>query len=349
MEDFIYLLVGTYTKESSEGVYVYKFNTLTGESEYVSLAKVDNPSYLAVYSNNQIFAVSENEKEPSYANALSLDIETGDITLLNREETKGNAPCNIAVDPKGTFVVTSNYGGGSISAFRIKEDGKLSPVTQVISFSGKGTNEERQEAPHLHCVRFSPDGKYIFATDLGTDHIYRFDIQVTEEGDVLDEASLKKYKVADGSGPRHLEFHPAGDKMYLINELAGTVIGFYYKDGELEEFQTIKADLLNAQGSGDIAISPDGKFVYASNRLKGDGIAIFSIHEQNGRMSKVGYQPTDIHPRNMVITPDGKFLLVANMEGHTVEIYQMDHTTGLLRNIDKNILINMPVCLKFIG
>lgn len=348
MSYVLYLLIGTYTSESSEGIYVYKFNTMTGESEYVSMAKVENPSYLTIEKGKYVYAVSENDDNPSYANALVFDPETGELTLLNSQETKGSAPCNITADCNREYVVTANYGGGSISVFKVKDDGSLSPVEQVIKFGGEGVDKERQDAPHLHCVKFSPDGKFLFATDLGTDKIYRFETNNSGEGDFIKEESLMLFKVADGSGPRHFEFHPSGKYVYLINEIAGTVIGFTYENGDLLEFQTIEADMLNAKGSGDIAITPDGKYVYASNRLKGDGVACFSIDEADGRMTKVDYQYTAIHPRNMVITPNGKFLLVANKDSHVVEIFEIDSKTGRLNNIKKDIKLNTPVCLKFV-
>lgn len=344
----MYLLIGTYTGGTSEGIYVYAFNTETGASEYVDVAKIENPSYLTFSEDGAfVYAVTENDGEPSFANALAFDAETGRLTVLNREETKGSAPCHIATDRNGKFVVTANYGGGSISVFEINEQGMLSAVKQVIRFTGTGYDKERQAAPHLHCVKFSPDGKYLFATDLGSDLIYRFTVDISGEGDFLKEESMKSFRVMAGSGPRHFEFHPSGNYVYLINELAGTVVGFRYAEGELTEFQSIEADPLHAKGSGDIAITPDGKYVYASNRLQGDGVAVFSIDEVDGRMTKVGYQLTGIHPRNMVITPNGKFLLVANRDSHTVEVFEIDYQTGLLRNIHKDIPVDRPVCLKF--
>jgi 6-phosphogluconolactonase (cycloisomerase 2 family) len=160
---------------------------------------------------------------------------------------------------------------------------------------------------------------------------------------------LKSFKVADGSGPRHFVFHPTNKYMYVVTELAGTVIGFNYNDGELTEFQTIEADTLHARGSADIGITPNGKFLYASNRLQGDGIAIFSVNEENGMLTKTGYQPTGTHPRNFVITPNGKYLLSASRDDSIIEVFEIDENTGLLKNIDKNIEVDTPVCLKFIN
>ncbi|MDR0431551.1 MAG: lactonase family protein [Tannerellaceae bacterium] len=350
MNSILYLLIGTYTFGLSEGIYIYKFNTDTGVSAYVNTVEVEHPSYMDITTDGKfVYSVTENDEIHSLANAFSFDKEQGKLTLLNSEKTHSAAPCNILIDSDRKHIVTANYGGGSITVFPVDSEGKLSAVSQMILFEGSGKDTVRQEMPHLHCVKFTPDGNYLLAADLGTDQIHRLTLNPSDSALFLNESSLKSFKVADGSGPRHFVFHPNNKYMYLINEIGGTVTGFNYKDGELEEFQTIQADTLHAKGSGDIGITPNGKFLYASNRLQGDGIAIFSINEADGKLTKTGYQPTGIHPRNFVITPNGKFLLSASRDNSTVEVFEIDENTGFLKNIDKNIEVDTPVCLKFIN
>lgn len=150
----------------------------------------------------------------------------------------------------------------------------------------------------------------------------------------------------EGSGPRHTVFHPNQKWAYAITELSGEVMAFNYTGTSLELFQTITADANQAQGSGDIQITPDGKFLYASNRLVDDGVAIFSIGE-DGTLTDIGYVQTGIHPRNMAISPNGSFLLVACRDSNHIEVYSIDKSTGLLSNTNQDISISMPVCLKF--
>lgn len=348
MSFILYLLVGTYTSGTSEGIYAYRFNTETGESTYTGMVKVNNPSYLTPNADNTfIYAVTENDGNPSYANALAFNKSDGSLRLVNSQETNGSSPCNIAIDTKNRFVVTANYGGGNISVFPIEVDGSLSPVSQIISFEGHSI-DPRQKSPHMHCVQFSPDGNYLFATDLGTDKLYRMNINAPGKVTCIDESSLVSFNIAPGSGPRHFVFHPTNKYMYLINEISGTVTAFTYKKGALKTVQTIEADSLHAQGSADIHISPDGNYLYASNRLKGDGVAIFSINSSNGKLTKIGYQPTGVHPRNFVITPNGKYLLIACRDSHLIQVFSIDPKTGLLTDTQKDIQLNMPVCLKFI-
>ena len=206
--------------------------------------------------------------------------------------------------------------------------------------------------PHLHCIRITPDGKYLLADDLGTDQIHKFNINPNANADnkekFLTKGTPEAFKVAPGSGPRHLIFNSDGKFAYLINEIGGTVIAFRYADGMLDEIQTVAADTVNAQGSGDIHLSPDGKYLYASNRLKADGVAIFKVDETNGTLTKVGYQLTGIHPRNFIITPNGKYLLVACRDTNVIQIFERDQATGLLTDIKKDIKVDKPVCLKFV-
>ncbi|HAY3551475.1 lactonase family protein [Elizabethkingia meningoseptica] len=344
----MYMLAGTYTAKGSKGIYVYKVNTETGKSHYVSEIAVEDPSYLVFSKNGKyVYTVTEKEdQQNSKVNAFSFDKKTGKLSFINSKPAGGGAPCHINVSPDGKRVITANYMGGSITEYAVNNDGSLGDTTQNIEFSGNGADKERQTQPHLHFVTFTPDAKYLFADDLGTDKIYKYQLD-TKGNRLLSEGTPSAVKVKEGSGPRHLTFHPNGKYAYLITEISGDVIAFNYKDGNLSEFQTVKADTLNARGSADIHISPNGRFLYASNRLKGDGIAIFSINPQNGSLTKAGYQPTGIHPRNFVITPNGKLLLVANRDSDQIQVFKIDSKTGLLKNTNQDIKLSMPVCLKF--
>lgn len=344
----LYLLVGTYTSGKSNGIYLYRFDTINGNSKYVSMVDIDNPSYLVLdKTENFVYSVTENEDETSRANAISFDKENGKLIFLNSQPTGGGAPCYINIDSERKHLVTADYLGGDVSVFPIKEDGTLDLISQVVKFTGKGPDADRQEQAHIHCVQFSPDEKYLFADDLGTDKIHKFEVNKSGTGDFLKKGKPDAFLVAGGEGPRHLTFHPNGKYAYLITEMGGNVIAFNYKDGNLKEFQSIKADTLNAKGSGDIQITPDGRFLYASNRLDGDGIAIFSVDQSNGKLSRIGYQSTGIHPRNFVITPNGKLLLVACRDSNVIHVFAINQETGLLKALSKDIELDMPVCLKF--
>lgn len=354
-EDYngIYMLVGSYATPEEEGVKVYRFDEATGNAKYITgLKGISNPSYLTPsVDGERIYAVGEDEGKTSTANAIRFDKEQETLTLLNSQPTDGAAPCYIQLSPSGKFVITANYFGGSITVFPLDKEGKLKPDTRLISFIGNGPDKERQNQPHVHCVEFTPDHKYLLANDLGTDQIHIFPVsEAMTDGvahSLLDESKEYNVKVEPESGPRHICFHPNQKYAYLINEISGKVITFSYENGKLNALQYIEADTIGAKGSGDIHISPDGKFVYASNRLQADGIAIFAVDQEKGTLTKAGYQLTDIHPRNFIITPNGRYLLVACRDSNTIQIFTRDKVTGLLKDTGKSIKTDKPVCLKF--
>lgn len=339
------MLVGTYTDGESQGIYTYRFNQETGESTALGTAEVSNPSYLAVSpDNNFVYAVSEHNDGNEAVNAFSFDEATGQLTFINKQEAKGGDPCHIATD--GKYAVTANYTGGSLAIFPIATDGSLKPSQDVINFVGSSRDEVRQASSHLHCIQFGPDGKQLFATDLGSDNIYKFNTNPGAEK-FLSLADSPMTKIKPGSGPRHLTFAPNGKYAYLINELQGTVIAFKYDKGELKEIQNLIADDQRAGGAADIHVSPDGKHLYISTRLRKDGITIFTIDPKDGTLAYAGKQLTKAHPRGFAITPNGKYLLVGSRDEHAIQVFKRDAKTGLLSNANKDINVNKPVCIKF--
>ena len=348
--DTLFLLTGSYADAGQEGIKVYLFNQSTGESRYVSgLKGISNPSYQTVSKDGKwVYSVGEDDGGTAAAHALTFDSATGSLTLTGSQPTQGAAPCHITLSPDESHVLTANYGGGSITVFPLDKQRRLQPG-HVIRFQGKGADPERQSQPHLHCVYFTPDAKLLMANDLGTDRIHCFPVNEQGKGlPLLNEDKAFDFPLPPGSGPRHTAFAPDGRHAYLISELSGEVFTIAYSDRGLKAIQGIEADTLDAQGSADIHVSPDGKYVYASNRLKGDGIAIFKI-EADGRLSKAGYQPTGIHPRNFAITPNGKFLLVACRDTHEIQVFARNASTGLLTPTANTIKTHKPVCLKFIS
>lgn len=347
--DTLFLVVGSYASAEQEGIKVYTFNQATGESRYVSgLAGISNPSYQTVSADGKrIYSVGEDDGGTASANTLAFDASTGTLTLTSSQPTQGAAPCYITLSPDGNHILTANYNGGSITVFPLDKQGELQPG-HVIRFQGKGPDPERQSQPHLHCVSFTPDGKLLMANDLGTDRIHCFPVNEAGQGlPLLNEDKAFDFPMPPGSGPRHTEFAPDGHHAYLITELSGEVFTIAYGKTSLKAIQGIEADTLDAQGSADIHVSPDGHYVYASNRLKGDGIAIFKAGT-DGTLSKAGYQPTGIHPRNFIITPNGKFLLVACRDTHEIQVFARNASTGLLTDTGRSIKTTKPVCLKFI-
>jgi 6-phosphogluconolactonase len=345
------LLIGTYTTSTnSDGIMVYDFDTETGNFNYKSkVSDVENPSYLAITRDGK-HVYSVNEVRNGGVSSFIFNPATSELTFLNRVSSGGDGPCYVAVDDKDKYVFAGNYGSGSLSAIRIKDDGSLSTDVQFIQQEGSSIDKSRQQGPHVHSTVLSPDNRYLFTPNLGTDKvsIYKFDSNKTSQP--LVPANPAFVSVRPGSGPRHIIFHPNSKFVYLVHEMGSIITGFDYKNGKLTEKQTItmlSPDFKGKVGAADIHISPDGKFLYASNRGDANELVIYSINKE-GKLNYVGRQPSlGKTPRNFVIDPTGNFLLVANQGSNEIIIFKRDSNTGLLTPTEKKIQVGRPVCLKF--
>lgn len=343
----LYLFIGSYAASTDEGIKVFAFDEDAGKATYVcGTAGISNPSFLClVPESNRLYSVAEGDGQ-SAAYSLTFDAATRALNIHGSSLTHGGAPCNICISPDGREVLTANYMGASVTAFPILSDGTLGEG-RVAQFEGKSTDAARQEQPHLHAVNFTPDGRYLLANDLGTDRIHIYP-QSADQSSAI-EAPYADLVLPGGTGPRHLCFSADGTRAYLISEISGEVFTLAYTPDEKVPFkiiQTLKADPNDAEGSADIHLSPDGRFLYASHRLKGDGVSIFSVGK-DGKLSPIGYQATGAHPRNFAITPNGRYLLVACRDTNAVEIYERDSVTGLLTDTQRRIYTQRPVCLLF--
>jgi 6-phosphogluconolactonase (cycloisomerase 2 family) len=233
-------------------------------------------------------------------------------------------------------LITSNYTGGSASAYSVAEDGSIGEPLQFIN-AGEGS--------HIHCAVLSPDGKYLFLTDLGRDCVFRFDLG--PDGQPFGESVFAWQNVDSFPyGPRHMVFSADGKYAYLLCELGDMLVVFSYVDGALTPVQTLKAYDGDGHGSADIHLSPDGKFLYTSHRLKEDGISIYKV--ESGLVERVGFCPTGKHPRNFAISPDGKYLLCACRDDNRIEVYRRDALTGMLEATGQDIAVGAPVCVHFL-
>ena len=345
-----FLFIGTYTGSGSKGIYVYTFNASTGKVQWISNTEAINPSYLAIAPGSKLlYACTETRTANAGGiSAFRFDREKGTLTFINKQSSGGDNPAYVSVHKSGKWVIPGNYSGGSLSAFLVNEDGSLRPYSQLIQHTGTSVNKQRQDMPHVHSTVFSPKGDYLFVPDLGLDKvmIYKFNASAEKP---LQPASPAFISTTPGSGPRHFIFHPNKKWAYLIEEMGGAVSAYQYKKGRLDVMQRIftHADTATGEfGSADIHISPDGKFLYASNRGRENNIAIFSI-DKKGKLSLAGFQSTmGVQPRNFTIDPSGKYLLAANQRTGNIVIFKRDINTGLLHYTGEQINIPEPVCLK---
>ena len=351
-----YLIVGTYNSAKSEGIYVYKFNSIDGSFEEISHIKSANPSYIAVAPGEKfVYAVHEIARDGKGGEvaAFSFNKREGTLTFINQQLTGGDHPCYVEVDKTGKWVIVANYSSGSFSVLPVNKDGSLGLATTTIQHEGNGKIPERQKGPHAHCAKLSADNKWLFVADLGMDKlmIYSFNAITGKLAPAKNPFAASE----PGSGPRHFTFHPTNKYAYLIEEMSGTVVAFKYSNGTLKSLQrisTLPAGDTGLIGSADIHVSPDVKFLYASNRGKGNSntIAIFKIDNTTGTIKTMGHQYTMGNiPRNFNFDPTGDFLLVANQESDDIVIFKKNKQTGLLTDTGKRINVGKPVCLNWMS
>jgi len=347
----IYLFVGSYTNsEVREGITVYQFNELDGTlTEVQKEGNLINSSFLTLSPNkNFLYACTDTKLDSDgTVSSFKIDSTSGELTFLNKQTTGGRNPVHLTVDKTNTYVISVNYTDAGISVFKCNPDGSINPLTQLIECSGGSVNQSRQKAAHIHSCNFSPDNTYLFAPDLGSDLIRTF-LFNNDSLTVIDSLTISTEK---GSGPRHFTFHPNDSFAYCIQELNGTITAYSYANGQLKwiDSYTSYQTSQNEYSSADIHISPDGKFLYTSNRHDENTISIFSINQTNGKLTLKGHQSTfGAIPRSFVIDPSGNFLIVANQKSNQLIVFKRNLESGLLFKTDVEINVNSPASLKMV-
>jgi 6-phosphogluconolactonase len=347
-ESIVY--IGTYTRQDSKGIYAFRFDASPGKLNPLGLAaETSNPSFLAV-APNQRFVYAVNENSPGSLSAFAIEPGSGRLKFLNMVPSRGSGPCHVVFDRTGKWLFASNYNSGSIAVFPVREDGTLGEASGFVQHSGSSVNPQRQEGPHVHSATVSAVNRFILVADLGLDRvmIYRFD---AAKG-TLAPNDPPFAKVAPGSGPRHLAFRPDGKFVYALNEMSGTVTAFAYDSarGSMEEVQnlsTLPAGFNGPNGSAEIAVHPNGKFLYASNRGH-DSIAIFNVDGAKGTLTLVDRVATQGKtPRNFAIDPTGVFLFAANQDSGNVVVFRIDQKTGRLTATGEVVQVPSPVSVVF--
>lgn len=356
----IFLYIGTYTNSGkSEGIYVHEFGSKTGKLAPLHIVKnVFEPSFLTINKNRKyLYAVNETEeyegKKSGAVSAFAISAD-GNLTFLNKQPSLGGAPCHISASENNRFVLVANYLGGNVSVFSIEKGGKLGASVDLAQHTGFGPNKDRQEAAHAHSIILSPDNRFGYVGDLGIDKvmIYRFD---EKTGKLTPNSAQPFYQTKAGAGPRHFTFHSSGKFAFVINELDLTItsLAFDKNLGTLTEIQTVPTLPANASRDGascaDIHVSPNGKFLYGSNRGH-NSIVSYKIDGKTGKLEYIEHTSTQgDKPRNFAISPDGKFLLVANQNSDSIVVFRIDEKTGKLQPTGNTAQVPVPVCLKFMA
>lgn len=358
------LLVGTYTDTGSDGIYVYRFDTSTGSVAPVSSAKTVNPSYLlpsrdgrVVYAVNELPGDNGPATQRGGISAFRFDAKTGALTFIDRVSSEGNDPCYLSLSPDGKYLVTANYSvaadpGGSFALFSVRDDGGVAPAVLSVHHEGKGPVRGRQDNAHVHSTVFSPDGRYLFVQDLGLDKIYGYRYTVDGSRGLISPTDTRYTPVKAGAGPRHLVFSADGRFAYVTSELNASVEVFGYHDGKLTPIETVSMiapGFKGKVGGGAIHLSPDGRFLYVSNRGDANEIVIYAVNQADGRLKTVGRQSSlGRTPREFLIDPTGKWLIVGNQDSDTFYVFGRDVGSGQLAANPRKVAVGKPVDFKLV-
>jgi 6-phosphogluconolactonase len=338
-----------------EGIYVAAFDSATGTLDAPHLAaEAANPGFLAIHpSQKYLYAIGDRSNagmREGDVMAFKVTLPEGKLTRINQVSSMGRNPCHITMDRTGRMAMVANYSSGSVTSYRIHEDGSLSEAISFHQHIGSSINPERQEGPHAHSVNVSPDNRMAFACDLGTDTIEIYTIDPAT-GRMEPGGSAA---VPSGGGPRHLAFHPDGRFVFVNNELSMTVTSFSYdaNRGTLTPIATVPTlSAANRHRTGlstaEIAVHPNGRFIYVSNR-GADTIAVFSCEEEIGKLELIQNTRCEGRtPRHFHLDPTGKWCLIAHQDSHSIAVFAVDPVTGKFKFTGQMIAVRAPICVQF--
>ena len=358
------LLVGSYTAGQSQGIYRLNFDSATGQidAKPLQVIKSENPSWLTLSKDQrQLFVVNENgpgQSDPvGRVSSYAIDPKTHELSLINQVQSLGNEPTHSGLSAEASHLFVSNYSvsedpGGTLAVLPVDADGKLKPVVQMSSHPSSRVNPERQMSAHVHSTVSSPDGQYVFSSDLGADKIfaYRFDPKANPELP-LTAATPASVQLPPGSGPRHLLFSADGKHAWLTMEMSAQVAVFDYKDGQLKQTQMVElaaGQPVSDKAAAALHASSDGKFLYVSNRGTANQLLVFAIDPSTGHLKELQRRSVEgDHPREFSLDPSGKFLLIANQKSNQIVVVERDSKTGLLGKTVQKLPMDAPSDLKF--
>lgn len=339
------------------GLSVYSFDEETLETRKLAeTGDVDNPTFLSVtpdgshiYANSEVFAWCE-----GVVSAYRFDRQTAALSYINKQPTLGSITAHNTITRDRTKLLVANYGMGeggpdrSVVVYGLREDGGLTAPLSSVTHAGTGPDAARQERPHAHSVTETVAGGVAIVADLGIDRLVSY--RIGPDGSL---PRLAESVLAPGAGPRHVALHPGGRFAFVMNELDSTVVSLALDDtsGRLSVIDTkpaVPAAARDGNHCADIQISPDGRFLYGSNRGH-DSVAVFSVDQQTGTLVLVDYAPCGgATPRNLALTPSGGHLFSANQNADRISIFARDAATGRLADTGRFIDVGTPMCVKIV-
>jgi len=356
-DDPLRFYIGTAANADVGGIFMSSISLDSGTlAEPKLAAATDRSTFIALHPTEQVlYSVAELNSSDRRGGAgiiaWKIDPVSGSLSEISRQPAGGQGACFVTARGDGRYAAVANYGSGSISMYPLQKDGRVDAPSANIQHEGGGPDSGRQSAPHAHSVRFDASGNRLLAADLGTDDIFIYDIQADGS---LKSSSPPSLVMPPGSGPRHFVFSPDNRFLLGLGELSGTISTFSFSPVQASPLRTIST---MAEGTPDeaprwcaeILFHPKLPVVYCSNRGPNE-IAIFDFDVAKGdvtRRSSIACGGTT--PRNVRLTPDGRFLLVANQGSNNVAVFVVDQANGELKATEHSISVPSPMCIKFVG
>jgi len=357
----LFAYVGAFTtperKGHGGGINVYRVDPASGAWTHEQLLEIVNPSFLTIdRAQRFLYSVHADLDEVS---AYAIDRQSGHVTPLNRQSCGGKNAVHLSIDPTGHWIVTANYGAGSVGVVAIEEDGSLGPRSDLVDLPGEpGPDRKQQASSHPHNAVFDPSGRFIAVPDKGLDRVFVFRLDAASGKLTPNDPAFVATRA--GAGPRHIAFHSQMPLAYVINELGSSVTTYRFdpQRGSLQPIQTlpsIPASYTGNNTGAEIAVAPSGRVVYASNRGH-DSIAIFAVDRRDGTLAPVGWAPTHAKsPRFFGLDPAAKILYAANAdEGFSdqqdtdaIVPFRINQGNGVLTPAGQVIKTNSPCTIVF--
>ena len=349
------IFISAFAAGDKAGIHAFHFDATTGTLKPAHrTTDLNQPFFLAV-SKDKRFLYATKAKQFGGGDeavcAYAIEGRTGELKKLNEQPSQGKATCYVEVDPTGKSVMVANYSSGSVAAYPVAADGSLGKSTFFEQHTGAGLDPVRQKGPNAHSMIVSPDNRFALSADLGVDKILVYSLDAAT-AHLTPHPTQPSVTMKPGAGPRHITFHPNGKHFYVINELNETVTVFDYDtaQGTLTERQTIStlpADFTGKSACADLKITPDGHFLYGTNRGH-DSIAAYRIGN-DGQLTLLAIHPSlGKGPQNLLITPDGQWLLCANMPGNSVIVFKINAQTGDIKATGAPTEMPMPSCIRWV-
>ncbi|MCH2201466.1 MAG: lactonase family protein [Fuerstiella sp.] len=346
------IFVSAFAPGDRGAIHAYQLDTNTGQlNQTRRTTDAEHPFFMALSPNRSfLYSIHAHQfggEEDDQIAAYRIMGDTGELKLLNRHSAHGTAACYLDVDATGKSLFVANYSSGSVASFPIQNDGSIGDMVSFFEHTDPGIRRSRQQVTHAHSIVVSPNNRFVYAADLAIDQVlcYRLNPDTAQ----LLPGQQPFVRTPKGAGPRHLTFHPDTQHMFVINETGNTVTSFNWNpdSGMLIEQQTISTipdDFTGTSHTADLKITPDGRYLYATNRGH-DSIAAYRL-DKDRQLTLVDIVPSlGKGPQNLAITTDGRWLMCANMTGNNVLVFRIDTESGTITPADEPIAIPSPSCI----